>query len=110
MTSKNYNKIVPQVEARLREVELGQARAEKDIKYIRESLDNHLNTQGKIISSIDKKIDDLSPKVEACHSWISKVQKYVVWPAVGTGVLALITGVGYLIWEHIPWIRSLLCH
>jgi hypothetical protein len=105
MTSKNYNKIAPQVAERLRMLELSvvtsQASTKKDIEYIKKGLDNHLNTLNKSVDEINGKLSNICPKVTHCYDWITKVQKYVVWPIIGLATLSGVSGLAWLIYNYI---------
>ena len=91
MISKDYNKVDQEVEVRLGNLEVVTATIKRDIVHLSDSIDNHM---ASAIKEIDSKLDRMGPKVDECHKWINRIQKYVVWPAVGTvvtgGVLAFL--------------------
>lgn len=90
MMNKDYNKVDAEVEVRLGHLEVATATIQRDVSYLRESIENHLATE---VKDINKKLDVMGPKVEESHKWINRIQKYVVWPAVGTTVTAGILAV-----------------
>ncbi len=86
--SKDYNKIAPEVAARLQDVEISQAEMKKDILHLTCSVENHLTSA---VNKVHEKLDIITPKVEETHCWMQKIQKYVIWPSVAlvvTGGLA----------------------
>ena len=83
--AKDYNKVDQEVEVRLGNLEIQAATTQRDITYIRETIDNHVMSAIKENSG---KLDIMGPKVEESHRWINRIQKYVVWPAAGTAVTA----------------------
>lgn len=87
MISKDYNKVDQEVEVRLTNLEIQAATTQRDVAYIKETIDNHVISA---IKELDRKLDVMGPKVEDSHRWINRMQRYVVWPAAGSAIVAVV--------------------
>jgi len=78
--SKDYNKIVPEVAARLQDVEISQAEMKVGIVHLTNQVENHLTSS---LNKVHEKLDVITPKVEETHNWMRRIQNYVIYPTIG---------------------------